>query len=300
MKPPTGSIILLPFSVFSSRLSHSLLSLVLYIRLTHDFREKIFTYFGFLEEVKNCLWLCLQNKEPIDYYELANFYDNTMVVNARRLNVTYDLGVKYLEKSDKINADNIVCQMSSKTVLSKAKNLSNKSKKVGFFASGYYARLGHGSHDLDFLNSAESSEASVINSLVRAADREGWQLVICPHYARNVEVYQDARDYYANILGSEFDIDAILAKTSCDPCEFNLSTTFGSNVFFDAFGQGFKAVIVEGPDVFQEFLYSSKMREFCVSKDMIEDGWVGSILAESNYSFLANRLGGEENGTSKS
>ena len=288
------------FSVFSARASYSLLSLVMYIRLTHDRREKIFTYFGFLEEVKNCLWLCQRNTESIDYYELANFYDDSMVLAARRLIVTYDLGANYLEKSEKVTVDRIVYQRPSSSILLRAENVSHNSKKVAFFASGYYSRQRHQTHDRDFLSTAERLEASVITSLARASEVEGWHLVICPHYARNVENYNEALEYYATLLGSNFDIDAMLSTTSRSPYEFNLSTTFGSNVFFDAFGQGLKAVIVEGPDVFQQFLNSSKMKEFSVSKDMIEAKWVESVLAESNYSFLAKRLGGKENDSPKS
>lgn len=282
---------LLPFSVLSRRVAYSLTSLVIYVRLTHDRREKIFTYYGFVEEVKNCLWLCRQNKEPIDYFELANFFDDTMLVNARRLHVMFDLGAKYIEGSTRINVENVVYKIPSEAVLSKASDLPNKSKKVGFFASGYYARQRHQSHDEAFLKAAESGEASVIMSLAQASKNEGWNFVICPHYARNVETYQDAFDYYSAVLGSEFDVGKILATGPCHPREFNLSTTFGSNVFFDAFGQGLKVSVIDGPDVYEKFLCSAKMTDFRISQDMIKRGWVSDVLKQTDKTFLAERIG---------
>ena len=283
-------LLLTPVGLVSRKLSSCLLSLVFYHRLTDDGAAKTFIYFGFLDEVNLCLRLCKKNNHPIGYFELANFFDNTLYITTTKLTVIYDLAKDYLLTSDKITADSIQFQIPAHVILQRAQKNQTSNKIVGFFASGYYARLRHQTHDNDFLTSSERMEAEIISELAAAADSQGWQLLICPHYTRGVEDRAQALNYYGALLHNRPDIDTLVAQTTIDPQEVNLTVTYGSNVFFDAYGLGKKAMLLEGPDVFQPFLQSKYVKPFVIDRKAVQDRAILDILHETDAQFFQARL----------
>ena len=218
-----------------------------------------------------------------------------MKVSTAKLITISNIGHDFIQESANFNVDQVSSYIKKPQIIQRidqnADQSKSKAKRVGFYTSGYFARIKFDSHSKEFLAECESEEIEIIRMLSDLVPSAKNRLIICPHYFRGVENYAESKSYYASKLNLAADKSVTISPTTQSPRDFDLVLTHASNVFFDALFQGKKAFIIGGQRSYQTFLKSSAMGRFHVPINRLNGQLLTELMETSDFEFLTDRLG---------
>lgn len=267
------------------------LALVFFEKLKKCNNEVTFIYYSELPEVFMLSKIAIDSQIKFNYLELSGYITESASIFCYRytsiMNIVSNFArdIEYI-KSEKYSS--IYTLNDIKKNLSETHNYKDQ-KKIFYYTSGYYSRLKANSHSHEFLKENEKVERKILTKLAELSNKLDIELIVMPHYSRNVENIEDAIEYYNSFL-IEFKKVIINTNNEFKFKNGDLSITYGSNVFFDNLFLGRKSIVIEGIKANYEFLTYSSINPFYYKISNFNTEKLSSLLDLSPKNFYEEKV----------
>jgi hypothetical protein len=276
-----------------------MIALLYYISIRSSKLSRVnFYYYSFVPEVVPFLFFIKNNPDiKCHYYEYMSFIDETNDILCDVLHHPNEMSSQFSQNNNDIFvASEYRYKLSKRHFLSLAKEADKKKKSlkainIGIYTSGWYLRNSHGYLSSELVKSGVQSERNMFELLVRFADlRPDINFIIYIHIARGVESYDEATNYYKDILKTpNIKLMDSSCKSSDDFDKVNLGVTVQSNIFWDRLNIGLKTILID-PVMGLDFILQSGLKHVTCStksKNCIKE--LEDLVFMDNYKFM-NRV----------
>jgi hypothetical protein len=212
----------------------------------------------------------------VHYHEYVDFVDTEMDIKTNVYYSANEICHNYvLNHKDRFQAEVYKFRQDSSCILRMNEKLGKK-RTIGLYMSGFYARKKQGGWQPNFYEEGISAEQLLIERFSEyAKSRPEVNILICPHYKRNIETYEDAKRYYKNILKLK---NCQLCKPNSiknSPIEnVDLGVVLNSSVFWQRIVIGLKTIFVNSV-IINDCIYSSNLSNICL--ETIDNDFEASV-----------------------
>ena len=283
------------YGFFTFKIKSSLiffLSLCFFEKL-NDYKKTInFIYYSELPEIYGLSLLMNNSTTGFNYLELANFLTRGSAIQCNKFITLFDFIADYAKDCDFIKASKYEHIISTQDIKNKSQSFScvDRKSKVFYYTSGYYSRLIIGSHAKQFLIDNMNREYTAIERLSYLTNKLNTELILMPHYARNVESVERANEYYSIFLDKYKNVKLSQDSSKYIQNDYDLSVTYGSNVFFDQLYLGRKSIIIDGVPKLADILQYEKIKPFFYESDKISENEFRDLILQSPLEFFNHKI----------